>query len=73
MSTQHHEATRPATLVGHDQHQRPARDKAPGDASVAILTAAMAIIPAAFWAAVAWFLWGRFAAAIVAFVVLVPS
>jgi len=71
VSIQHHGATQAATLVGHDQHERPARNTTPGKASVAMVTAAMAFTPAAFWAAIAWFLWGRLAAAIVTIVVLV--
>ncbi len=40
---------------------------------LALAIAAMAIIPAAFWASVAWFVWGWLGAVIVAIVVLVVT
>jgi hypothetical protein len=41
--------------------------------TIALVTAGMAIVPAAFWAAIAWFAWGWLVAASVAFVVLVVA
>ena len=71
MSIPQHEARQSPALIQHDrpdQHRQPTRHETLGLASVA-----MAILPAAFWASVAWFVWGWLGAAIAAIVVLVVS
>ena len=67
MSTPQYEAMQRLALIEHDppDHARPvARHTTPGVASVASCRR-LAIVPAAFWAAIAWLVWGGLAAAIV--------
>jgi hypothetical protein len=71
VSTLQYEARQRPALIHHhplDQHEQPTRRFAPGLAIVAL-----AIVPTAFWASLAWFVWGWLGAAIAAIVVLVVS
>ena len=71
MSTPQHEARQRPALIPHDpldQHEQPTRHTTPG---LAIL--ALAIVPAVFWGAVAWLVWGGHAAAIATIVVVIVS
>jgi Flp pilus assembly protein TadB len=74
VSTPQYEATQHLALIqpdAQDQHSQFARSSTPAGASVAVWTAAFSIVPAAFWATIAWFVWGMLAAAVVTIVVLV--
>jgi len=75
VSIQQYEATQRSTPIRHhqDQHERSVPRQTPRDAGVAIMTAAVAIVPAAFWASITWLLWGTLAAAIMALVVLIVT
>jgi hypothetical protein len=75
MSTLHY-ATYDTIQFQHDladQTTQPVAHQRSDRATMAIVTAAVAIFPAAFWALLAWLVWGRLAAGIVTIVVLVVS
>jgi hypothetical protein len=71
-----YDATQPSILIQHDaQDQRAelACSVTPGRLSVAVVTAALVVVPAVFWAALAWLVLGTLAAIIVAAVALVVT
>ena len=71
MSAVQYEARPSSAVIPYDplgQYTQPTRRESRGLASVAI-----ALVPAVFWAAVAWLVWGSLGAAIAAIVVLVVS
>ena len=73
MSIQHYHAPQPITVLGDSrraQHVLPVLRRALDGVRVALVTAAMVSVPAAFWASITWLLWGGLAAAIVALIAL---
>ncbi len=71
MSIAHYSARQRSALIQHEPstpHTQPFRQ------TISTLAgAAFAMVPAAFWASVVWFVWGRLGAVIAAIVVLVAS
>lgn len=62
----------------HHQPRPTSRDRqshpdAPGTVTVAVATAAVAIVPAAFWGCVVWLVWSGLAAVVTASVALVAT
>ena len=76
MSIPQYETTQRAVLIEHDPPDQP-RHLAVGIRSrgvgVAVLTAAIAVVPALFWASLAWIVWGTLTAIVVTISVLVVS
>jgi hypothetical protein len=56
-----------------DQHSQLDAHEEPGRVTIAIVQAGVAIVPAAFWGSIAWFVWGWLVAGSVAVVALVVS
>jgi hypothetical protein len=73
VTIQQYHAPQSVILIGdrrQDQRVLTAGRRMMDRASVALLTGAMACVPAAFWASIVWLLWGGLAAAIAMVVVL---
>ena len=76
MSIPQYEATPRAALIRRDpqdQRRHLARGITSDGVGVAVLTAAIAVVPAVFWASLVWIVWGTLAAIVVMISVLAVS
>jgi hypothetical protein len=65
------ESTEISAAIQHDRSDQQA--PTPGHTTLVLTIAAVALVPVAFWGAIAWLLWGWLGAAVAAILVLVTA